>query len=341
MNPYQVVWELTLKCNMNCIHCGSSAGKSRIIELITKQALSVIKQLDKIGTETIVFMGGEPFLRQDWYELAKAVNDTNIDLLILSNGYNIKEKTIDKLSKLTITGCGVSIDGGTSVTHDAIRRRKGSFEQSFDYLKKLNEINIPACVVTSVFKQNISELSKLRTLLKGKIYGWQLQMVNPTGRFKKELVLSSQEYYALGKFIDESQKMNLGYDIEGADCCGYFSSRFSNDDWNGCQAGIRILGLRSDGSIFSCLSINRDEYIEGNVKKDSIVKLWNDPNFASFNRHFTVKDLGQNCKTCNYGSVCRGGCSAQSISLYGQPHNDGYCYHLIEKKTKEKINGKV
>jgi radical SAM protein with 4Fe4S-binding SPASM domain len=332
MNPYQVVWEMSLRCNMHCIHCGSAAGKTRPTELTTSQAKKVIHQLDAINTETLVFIGGEPFLRKDWFELAKEVNKTNIQLLILSNGYNISDDIIDKLSRLRSSGYGVSIDGGTSATHDYIRQRKGSFDQCFSYLDRLKEKGLPAMVVTTIFKDNIKELPKLRSLLKGKVYAWQIQMAEPTGRFSKDNMLSLSQFYSLGKFIHTSQLMpSLDFRIAGADCCGYFSKKFSNECWEGCQAGKRVLGLRSNGDILSCLSINRDEYVEGNVLKDDITKLWNSPTFASFNKKF---ELGSNCIGCPHGEICGGGCSSQSINLYGEPHNDGYCYHLYESNKK-------
>lgn len=31
--PRQAVWEMTLKCNMNCMHCGSKAGTKQRQEL--------------------------------------------------------------------------------------------------------------------------------------------------------------------------------------------------------------------------------------------------------------------------------------------------------------------
>ena len=58
--PYQVVWEPTLDCNLNCIHCGSTAGKAKSDELTTKEGIKLIQDLPKIGVREVCFMGGEP-----------------------------------------------------------------------------------------------------------------------------------------------------------------------------------------------------------------------------------------------------------------------------------------
>ena len=73
--PVSAVWEITLKCNMKCMHCGSSAGKARVNELTTKEALDVCEELYQLGTRLITLLGGEPFLRRDWYEIAKRIRD--------------------------------------------------------------------------------------------------------------------------------------------------------------------------------------------------------------------------------------------------------------------------
>jgi len=325
MNPYQVIWETTLRCNMQCIHCGSVAGKQRTSELTTEEALSVIHQLDDLGTESLVLMGGEPFLRKDWFTLAKEVNKTNIDLIFISNGYLQNETILKNLSELNINNLGVSIDGGTPGTHDFIRRAPGSFKHCFDFIDKLNKLNIPVTVVTSVMKNNLNELPVIRDLISGKVLMWQLQVACPVGRFKNELMLSKNQFYSLGEFINNSQ--DFGYSILGADNCGYFSKSF-NDGWQGCQAGKRVLGIRSNGDILSCLSINDNSYIEGNVKERSLVDMWNDPNFAKFNKE---PQFGSNCSSCFNKETCGGGCSSMSISTTGVPHNNSYCYHLIEK----------
>ena len=40
--PRVVGWELTLRCNMNCIHCGSSAGEPRPNELTEEDVARLI-----------------------------------------------------------------------------------------------------------------------------------------------------------------------------------------------------------------------------------------------------------------------------------------------------------
>ena len=123
--PYQVVWEPTLECNLNCLHCGSTAGKARSNELTTEEARKFIQDLPKIGAREVCFMGGEPLLRKDWYELGKEVKKQGMEFLIISNAYCINEEIMKKIASLDPYAVSTSLDGGTAKTHDHIRGKKG------------------------------------------------------------------------------------------------------------------------------------------------------------------------------------------------------------------------
>src|SRR5689334_10976299 len=43
------VWEITLKCNLLCQHCGSRAGEERKHELSTQEAFNLIHQMADVG----------------------------------------------------------------------------------------------------------------------------------------------------------------------------------------------------------------------------------------------------------------------------------------------------
>ncbi len=48
LRPLYCGWELTLACNLKCIHCGSQADKKRVDELSTQECLNVVSQLAKL-----------------------------------------------------------------------------------------------------------------------------------------------------------------------------------------------------------------------------------------------------------------------------------------------------
>ncbi|MDI6826121.1 MAG: radical SAM protein [Candidatus Aenigmarchaeota archaeon] len=328
------VWETTLNCNLNCLHCGSKAGYKRRSELNTKEALKLCKDLAELNCFNVCLMGGEPFLRKDWLKIAKEVKNLGMELSLVSNGL-ILDKFLNDLIELEPYVVGVSIDG-TSKTHNKIRGLNNSFEKAFESLTLMRENDIEATAITTVHKLNFKDLPALLDLFLGRGLGWQIQLAIPIGRFNKKYLLSEEEFYSVALFMTSSRIKHFGeISIAGGHCFGYNSRFLPNAKWNGCQAGINVIGIESNGDITGCLSMGGG-FVEDNIRNKSLIDIWNDENAFSYNRNFDKNKLGENCKDCKYWARCKGGCNATSYSLTSKFHNDPYCFFKIENNFLQK-----
>lgn len=338
--PETVVWEYTLRCNSKCIHCGSDAVNERQDELTGKHCLNLVDQLADIGCRKIILSGGEPTLREDWYDTGKRIKERGIDFGIISNALAWKNKTFDLLEEIKPFGVGFSVDGEPEL-HDYLRGIKGSHKKVFEAVKELNNRKVGISVITSVNNLNIDQLKQIRNrLIVYGIGGWQIQIANPMGRMKEhpELVLTEENYYKLGEFISRARKMTPGINLAAADCMGYFGtleSQLREKEWAGCSAGTRTLGIDSDGGIRACLSIRDDRAIGGNIKERSLKDIWFDKNNFSFNRNFKKENLKGICSGCKYGEKCRGGCQSSSTSFLKEFHNAPFCLQDYEKRQNK------
>jgi len=336
LKPISVVWETTLNCNMNCMHCGSSAGLKREKELTTNEGLKLCEDLKELGTRLISLMGGEVFLRKDWNILANHIRELGMNVTLMSNGLLIDEKIVDQLVEIDPYAVTISLDGGTADTHNAVRGAKTSFDKCIESLELLTEANLPTTVITTVHKDNYKELPLLSDFLVNKNIAWQIQMANPVGRFPKSRMLSKEEFYSVALFIASTRGKYTTKElpIMGAHNFGYHSKVLRNImilPWIGCQAGLTALGVQSNGGIKGCLSLP-DEYVEGNIRSQDIKDIWNDPDSFSYNRNFQKEHLKNDCAKCKHGKSCRGGCLTVSTSLTGMKHCSPYCLNIIEKE---------
>ena len=64
--PTLCVWELTLACDHQCLHCGPRAHRARPDELTTEECLQVVDELAELGVGEVVLIGGEAYLRDDF-----------------------------------------------------------------------------------------------------------------------------------------------------------------------------------------------------------------------------------------------------------------------------------
>lgn len=331
------VWEITLQCNIHCLHCGSSAENiKRNNELSTDEALDLIEQLADLGCKRVVLSGGEPFLRKDWATLALRIRDLGMNVSFISNGYIVNKDIIDIIKVIQPVGISFSLDGGCAETHDYIRGREGVFERCVSALRATSKAGLYSSAVTSVHKKNIGELDDiLRILLDNGVRAWQVQTATPQGRMPAELALNEEEYYSLAKFVaDKRRRYSNIIDIFEADCIGYYSvlsKDFYCKEWRGCQAGLRVMGIESDGTIKGCLSIHGEGFEEGNIRQKPLKEIWESKNGFLYNRRFSPDKLGGICKDCKWGAICRGGCTEKALTCTGSPYESPYCLYRYEK----------
>jgi len=324
------IWEFTLACNLRCSHCGSSAGEARLNELRTQECFKLCEELAELGCDNVCLMGGEPFLKKDWFSVAQCIKNLGMNLSFVSNG-TILDKYIDKLSELKPKVVGVSLDGMES-THDKIRG-KDVFKKAINSINLLKDKGIETTIITTVSRINFNDLPKIKKIISKKGANWQIQIAMPFGNFSRKYMLSKEEFYAVALFIT-SERAKASFDdfpAVGAHCFGYHSKFlpiFSN--WTGCTAGISSIGITSDGGIVGCLAMGNDKFIEGNVREKSLKEIWQNPNNFAYNRKFDKENLGPNCKDCKYGSSCKGGCNSVSCGITNKFHNNPYCFYKIE-----------
>jgi radical SAM protein with 4Fe4S-binding SPASM domain len=138
-------------------------------------------------------------------------------------------------------------------------------------------------------------------------------------------------------FIESTRRRYKPEDLAliGAHDLGYNSARLINvslyEKWEGCQAGISVLGIRSDGGLIGCLAINDDRFVEGNVRTTPVKKLWRSRSAFPYTRDFRREAAGPECAACRHLDSCKGGCSEMSLMKTGRLHNDPYCYYAIER----------
>ena len=216
------VWEITLSCNINCLHCGSNADiNKRPQELSTGEAFDLIEQLSDLGCERIVLSGGEPFMRRDWSALAHKIIQKGMRCNIISNGYALNEDTIDLLKASGVNYLGFSLDGATAKTHDYIRGKDGVFDHLMWVFDKLKSNGFRVAVVSTLHKGNLHELEGIKqVLLEHGVDNWQIQTANIRGRMPKEWAITDMDYYSVAEFVAKNR--NRYIDIIKIDSSGVY-----------------------------------------------------------------------------------------------------------------------
>lgn len=252
------VWEITLKCNLACSHCGSRAGDARTEELSTEEALDLVRQMAEVGIKEVTLIGGEAFLRPDWLEIAAAINQAGMRCTMTTGGYGITLATAHKMKAAGIATVSVSIDGLDS-THDTIRGRTGAWRYAFKTMVHLQEVGIPFGCNTQINRLSAPELPSIYEHIRDAgAVAWQLQLTVPMGHAadNSEILLQPYELLALYPMLARiaSRAKREGIQLQPGNNIGYYGpyerllrGRGQDNDWafwQGCSAGLLPWVLR-------------------------------------------------------------------------------------------------
>lgn len=334
-----VVWEITLKCNLACGHCGSRAGSPRTEELSTEEALDLIEQMASLGVEEVALIGGEAFLRPDWLQLAAAIVDSGMKCSMTTGGFGIAQRTAERMAEVGISAVSISVDGLEEV-HDRLRGRRGSWQQCFKTMERLAAAGIPFGCNTQINRRTATQLPLLYEHLRAAGFkAWQLQLTVPMGNAadNDDMLLQPAEllelYPMLGELAQRSQED--GISLQAGNNVGYYGpyARLLRGRgraerlWTGCKAGINTLGLEADGAIKGCPSLPTKPYTGGNIREHSLEEVVYNAPELTFNEDGGTDHLWGFCKGCDYAALCRGGCSWTSHVFFDKRGNNPYCHH--------------
>ncbi len=334
--PTHCVWELTLQCNMRCLHCGSYAGAAREDELSPERALELVDEMVELGLKRITLSGGEPLLRKDWHVIADRLMKKGVKTGIISNGWFIEEN-IETFARLDWDVVAMSLDG-LRRTHDAFRRTPGSYNKILSAFRALNKKGIETACITCVSQYNFHEMDAIHdVLLSHGVSAWQVQPLFVGGRtreYRDSMMLDIPHLYEIAKFIARKKKVSP-INIFPADGVGYYS-RFEDvirpEGWSGCQAGLKVMGVEANGNIKGCLSLypecqSGNPFVEGNIQEKSLREIWENPDGFAYNRQFDPTKAEGFCAECEHLRECRCGCSSEAFFSTGTTYNNPYCMH--------------
>lgn len=346
------VWEITLRCDLACKHCGSRAGKARADELTTDEALGLVDQLAELGVNEITLIGGEVYLREDWDRIARHIREHGIVCGIVTGGRGFTRAIAERAKAADVSAVGVSIDG-LEATHDDVRGKKGSFAAALETLEHLRSLDIARAVNTQINKRSLHEIEQVFELVADfGIYGWQTQFTVAMGRAADNAALLLEPYQlievmpVLARLAERARARgirfapgnNVGYfgPYEGV-----FRGNYTKGHHEPCSAGSSTMGIEADGAIKGCPSLPTEDYAGGNIREHSLREIWERAPALRFTRGRTTDDLWGFCQSCYYAEACLAGCSWTSHVLSGRRGNNPYCHHraleLLDLGKRERV----
>jgi len=351
-----VVWNMTRRCNLKCIHCYSnSADIDYPDELTTEEGKKLIDDLALFGSPVILFSGGEPLLRPDLLELAQYVTDKGMRAVISTNGTLITKEIAAKLQKIGLSYVGVSLDG-LEKTHDKFRGKKGAFAAAIEGIRNCRDAGIKVGIRFTVNKQNLIDVGAMFDLLdQENIERMCFYHLVYTGRGSKlrEEDLSHEETRKLLDLImrrtrqmfDAGKKPEILTVDNHADG-PYLYLKMKEENPERAKEVLELLQMNegnSSGNGIGCVSWDGEVYADqfwrnqplGNIRVKPFSKIWLDgENKLLVKLKDKKKYVQGRCATCCWLDVCGGNFRARAESAGELWGPDPACY-----LTNEEISG--
>lgn len=300
--PLHAIFELTYRCNFRCIHCYNTDEQKRLKpqgELKTKDIFNILEQLRDLGGFYLGFTGGEIFCRKDIFDILWQAKRLGFEVILLTNGSFINEKTADELRRLRPNKVEMTVHALDKDIFDRITQTPGSHEKVFRAIQLLSERKIPMGLKSCGLQENKDEVVRISQFARkiNAIYRFDDELQPRLDRSLSPLehLISPAEAYALRRAC--YPEMFAEYDENGRRRKMTKSGR-SRRRLFSCGAGYTDLTISPYGELKICIDIDYPKY---RILKGSLKDGWQ-----------AVKDFVDNvtppkdwaCRSCDLIEYC-------------------------------------
>lgn len=334
-----VVWNITRRCNLKCVHCYSdSDAREYPGELTWEQCRAVIDDLAAYGIPALLLSGGEPLIHPRFFDIATYAREKGIKLTLSTNGTLIDHSTAARLKGLHFAYVGISLDG-IGATHDQFRGRQGAFEKAVAAFRNCKAVGQKVGLRLTLSANNIVDLDRILDFIEQEdIERVCFYHLVYSGRGSNVVdVTHEQTREAIDKIIDRTEQWNdagkprevLTVDQPADGAYLYLRMLRENPDraeevlnllkWNG--GGTNSSG-RGIGNIDTQGNVHPDQFWQsltlGNVKDRPFSEIWRDPSNGTLAAlRDRTKKLEGKCSHCRFLNICGGGFRVRAVQVHG------------------------
>jgi len=349
-----VVWNVTRRCNLKCVHCYAHAKNTSFNnELSTDQGKQLIDDLAEFGSPVMLFSGGEPLVRKDLPQLAAYAVEKGMRAVISTNGTLITPETARNLKKIGLSYIGISLDGMEKV-NDRFRGVSGAFQSALEGIKNSQAAGIKVGLRFTINKFNVNEIPKIFQLLEEmdipRVCFYHLVYAGRGSELVNEDLSHDGSRAALDLIIDETKRLfNIGkpkevLTVDNHADGPYIYLRLLKENPTRAKEVLELLKWNegnNSGRGIGCVSWDGEVYADqfwrhhsfGNIKDRPFSQIWMDTSETLMGKlKEKKKHVKGRCATCNWLDVCGGNFRVRAEAVSGDIWTpDPACYLTDEE----------
>ncbi len=361
-----VVWNVTRRCNLDCIHCYSDSHNEEYPgELTEEEAKRMIDDLAGFNVPALLLSGGEPLIRKDIFELAKYARGQGLRLTLSTNGTLIDSKMAGKIKDTGFSYVGISFDGIGEI-NDKFRGMEGAFDLAWRGVRNCMEVGQKVGLRLTLTRRNYEDLHNIFDFIENegiqRACFYHLVYAGRGSELKKDDLSHEESRRALDIILERTMdfyRRGLRKDILTVDNHvdgpyiymklkeidpGRAEEVYKLLEWNGGGANSSGVAI---GDIDFYGDVHADQFWQehsfGNVKERPFSEIWMDTSDPLMKG---LKDrrplLKGRCSQCKWISICGGSFRYRAVRVYGDPWMpDPACYLTDEEIGLEENRGLV
>ncbi len=352
-----VVWNMTRRCNLTCIHCYAHAKTmADSDELSTAEGKALIDDLAAFGAPVILFSGGEPLMREDLPELAEYAVSKGMRAVISTNGTLITSEMAKTLKAIGLSYVGISMDGMEEI-HDRFRGQKGAFQASLDGIRNCQAAGIKVGLRFTMNNINVNDIPAVFKLLEDmnvpRICFYHLVYAGRGSKLVEEDLSHARTREVVNMIMDETKRLHdIGKPKEVLTVDNHADGplvylRLLKEDPERAREVLELLQMNegnSSGHGIGCVSWNGDVHADqfwrhksfGNVRQRPFSQIWTNPEDPLLLQlKEKKKHVGGRCATCRWLDICAGNFRVRAEALTDDVWaEDPACYLTAEEIAK-------
>lgn len=324
--PVSAIIEVTNRCNLECVICLNNSGPAVDNTMLSFEKIcDIIDELHAMNTTGISLSGGEPFLRNDIFEIFEYAR-TRLPVTFSTNGTLLTNEMVQRLCEDGLAGIIIALHSCIPSVHDAMTRVKGSFQKALSAVEMCLDAGVNCVTNMTLTQMNSSTMDETIDFVLNLGCDMVINKFLPIGRGKKnqaKLNLSLEEYrrvvihlYERKKELRDQMDLQVGH-------IPYESLLANEKYFSGCDAGINVCKITPSGDVHTCQFM---PFSIGNIFEQSFSDLWRESPSPLLTRLRTRSGLKGACAACKYTDLC-GGCRASAYAYTGDfMEADPYCF---------------
>ncbi len=352
-----VVWNMTRRCNLRCVHCyAQSEDISYDNELTHEQSLAMIDNLAEFGVPVLLFSGGEPLVHPRLVEYAQYAVSKGMRAVISTNGTLITKEKAKILKEIGLSYVGISLDG-LEETHDKFRGVKGSFKKAMAAIEHCQEAGIKVGLRFTINKRNVQDIPGIFDLLEEKQIPracfYHLVYSGRGSEIAKEDLSHEETRKVLDLIMDRTKDLhdrNMAKEVLTVDNHAdgpYLYQRLLDEDPERAAEVLELLEMNegnNSGRGIGCISwdgeVHPDQFWRekslGNIKNKPFSEIWtNVDNEFLMKLKEKKKHVKGRCAECKWLDICGGNFRARAESVADDPWDSDPACYLTDKEIKK------